>query len=257
MPRVSEIASYLDGLLRTTDVPDYPGAVNGLQLASSREIERIAAAVDFSRTVTRKAVAAGAQLLIVHHGMFWSAPQPITGWRYETLAALIEHGVAVYSSHLPLDLHPQFGNNVLLARHLGLEPTGGFVAFQGVSIGVSGDTEMSTAELANRLRNFSSEHGGHLVAPAFDPRRVTKRWGICTGAGADNDSIREATQRGIDTIIVGEGPHHTAVLARDLDLVVLYGGHYATETLGVRALAHHIATKYSLESFFIEEPTGL
>lgn len=257
MPGASEIATYLDEVLRTAEVPDYPGAVNGLQLASSRQIERVAAAVDFSGTVTRKAVAAGAQLLIVHHGMFWSAPQPIIGWRYETLAALIEHGVAVYSSHLPLDLHPQLGNNVLLARHLGLEPTAGFASFKGVSIGVSGESDIATVELSNRLRTFSTEHGGHVVAPALNPGRVTRRWGICTGAGADDDSIREATERGIDTMIVGEGPHHTAVLARDLDLVVLYGGHYATETLGVRALAEHIATKYAIDSVFIEEPTGL
>ena len=194
MPAASEIATYLDSVLRTRDVPDYPGAVNGLQLANSREIERVAAAVDFSRTVTRKAVAAGAQLLIVHHGMFWSAPQPITGWRYETLAALIEHGVAVYASHLPLDLHPQLGNNVLLARHLGLEPTDGFATFKGVSIGVSGETDIATVELSNRLRAFSTEHGGHLVAPAFDPGRVTRRWGICTGAGADNVGRRGASR---------------------------------------------------------------
>src|SRR5690348_10725063 len=181
MASASEIAGYLDGVLRTSEIPDYPGAVNGLQLAASGEVRRVAAAVDFSRTVVQKTVAAGAELLIVHHGMFWSAPQPITGGRYETLAALVDNRVAVYSSHLPLDAHPQLGNNVLLARQLGLEPTGGFAAFKGLTIGVSGATEMLTSELSSSARAFAMQHGGHLVATTFEPDRVTRRWGICTG----------------------------------------------------------------------------
>ena len=257
MPSASEIGAFLDRVLRTGEIPDYPGAVNGLQLASSAEIRRVAAAVDFSRTVVRKAVGAGADLLLVHHGMFWGAPQPITGSRYETLALLIENQLAVYSSHLPLDLHPEFGNNALLARELGLEPTGGFASFKNTVIGVSGNSDLSTAELARRASKFASERGGKLVSTGFEQDRVTRRWGICTGAGADSDTIREAVQRGIDTIIVGEGPHHTAVAAGDLDLVILYAGHYATETLGVRALAEHVAAAYKVECCFIDAPTGL
>ena len=126
MARASAIAEHLDRLLRTKDVPDYPGAINGLQLASAGEIERVVTAVDFSTATVLQAVRARAGLLIVHHGMFWGAPQPFRGPSYERLVALIENDIAVYSSHLPLDLHPEIGNNVLLARELGLQPAAGF-----------------------------------------------------------------------------------------------------------------------------------
>jgi putative NIF3 family GTP cyclohydrolase 1 type 2 len=189
--------------------------------------------------------------------MFWGTLQPIVGPRYEALAALIQNGVAVYSSHLPLDLHPEYGNNVLLARKLGLQPSGGFARFKDVAIGVSGEAHMRTAELLERARSFSREHGGTVVATEFGSDRITRRWGICTGAGADNDTIREAVERQIDTMIVGEGPHHTAVQARELGIVIVYAGHYATETLGVRALADHLANRFGLDSLFIDAPTGL
>jgi dinuclear metal center YbgI/SA1388 family protein len=257
MAPLSAIVSYLDGLLRTGEIPDYPGAVNGLQFANARDIRKVAAAVDFSGLVVREAARANAQLLLVHHGMFWGAPQPIVGPRYEALAALVHNDIAVYSSHLPLDLHPEWGNNVLLARNLGLQPTGGFARFKNVTIGVSGETDIQTAELLDRARLFSREHGGNVVATEFDVGRMTRRWGICTGAGADTDTIREAVERKIDTMIVGEGPHHTAVEAREHGIVIFYAGHYATETVGVRALGNIVAEQFGLESLFIDAPTGL
>lgn len=257
MADAAEIADYLDRLLRTNEVPDYPGAVNGLQLSGRGVVRRVAAAVDFSNVVARQAVQAQAQLLLVHHGMFWGAPHPITGWRYQALASLIENGIAVYSSHLPLDLHSQFGNNVLLARQLRLQPTEGFASYKNVFIGLSGVAEVRTSELEERTRAFSAEWGHALVSTTYDANRVTRKWGICTGAGADSNTLAEAVERGLDTIIVGEGPHHTAVLARDLDLVILYAGHYATETLGVRALAEHLSAQFDLECVFLAAPTGL
>src|SRR5690349_891180 len=147
MASVSEITAYLDDLLKTSETPDYPGAINGLQLTTRLDIRRVAAAVDYSGVTVREAVRARVQLMLVHHGMFWGAPMPITGSRYEVLAALIENGISVYSSHLPLDLHPQLGNNVLLAETLGLEPSGGFARFKGLEIGVSGDGKIATADL--------------------------------------------------------------------------------------------------------------
>lgn len=257
MASISEIAAYLDDLLKTSEIPDYPGAINGLQLTTRLEIHRVATAVDYSGVVVREAVLAGAQLLLVHHGMFWGAPMPITGSRYTVLTALIENGVSVYSSHLPLDLHPQLGNNVLLAETLGLEPSGGFARFKGLEIGVSGEGEIATADLLERARSFAQQQGGSLITTVFPEGRLTRRWGVCTGAGADGDTIREAVERGIDTMIVGEGPHHTAVQARDLDIVIMYAGHYATETLGVRALGVHLAKEFHLESVFLDAPTGL
>jgi putative NIF3 family GTP cyclohydrolase 1 type 2 len=96
-----------------------------------------------------------------------------------------------------------------------------------------------------------------LVATPFQADHITRRWGICTGAGADSSTLREASERGLDTLIVGEGPHHTAVEARELGIVVLYAGHYATETLGVRALGEALAARFDITSTFVDAPTGL
>jgi dinuclear metal center YbgI/SA1388 family protein len=257
MAPLAAIVRYLDRVLRTEEIPDYPGALNGLQLSGTADVRRIAAAVDFSADTARQATAADAQLLVVHHGMFWGAPQPIVGSRYDAIAPLIANGIGVYSSHLPLDLHPDIGNNVLLARSLGLRPTGGFATYKGMEIGVRGEGEIHTATLLERVRSFSQQWGGHVIASAFPDSRITRNWGICTGAGADTDTIREAASRGLDTMIVGEGPHHGAVQARDLDIVIMYAGHYATETLGVRALADRLAREFRIDWLFLDAPTGL
>jgi dinuclear metal center YbgI/SA1388 family protein len=255
--QLAEIAAFLDDVLQIASIPDYPGALNGVQLANRGEIDRIATAVDFSSAAISGAVDSRARLLIVHHGMFWGGPQPIVGHRYARVRTLIEHDIAVYSAHLPLDMHPQLGNNALLATKLGLEATGGFASFQGISIGLSGRSDVPTQLLADRAAELSRTFGGTLVSTPFDPDRTTRAWGLCTGAGVDSSTLREANERGLDTIIVGEGPHHTAVEARELGIVVLYAGHYATETLGVRALGEAVATRFGLSSSFVDAPTGL
>ena len=257
MAALDEIVRFLDGQLRTTEIPDYDRALNGLQFASTGTVSRVAAAVDFSSATVRSAAERGANLLLVHHGMFWGGLQPIVGPRYERMSQLLRHDIAVYSSHLPLDVHPELGNNVLLARELGLRPEGGFARFQELDVGVSGSGDIDTGDLVERARRFAGSHGGGIVATPFAPGHVTRRWGICTGAGADSATIREALSRGLDTIIVGEGPHHTAVEARDAGLVIVYAGHYATETLGVRALADELARRFAISAAFIEAPTGL
>ena len=257
MPRAEVVADWFDALLKTSEIPDYPGAVNGLQLANRKDIRKLACAVDFSTHIVHEAVRVAADMLLVHHGMFWAGTRPITGNVYEQLATLIEGDVAVYSSHLPLDLHPEVGNNTLLARELGLDPIAGFARYKTIDVGVSGVSDVETAILVERAREFARAHGGDAVATPFASGRHTQRWGICTGAGADSDTIREAVDRGIDTMIVGEGPHHTAVQARDLGIVIVYAGHYATETLGVRALADHAAKQFGLDVQFLNAPTGL
>jgi dinuclear metal center YbgI/SA1388 family protein len=244
-------------MLRTRETPDYSGALNGLQLESAREIARVAASVDFSRRTVQGAIDASADLLIVHHGMFWGGHQRLVGPAYERLRLALAHGLAVYASHLPLDAHPTIGNNVLLARALGLEPTGGFASYQSLVIGVSGASDIETRTLVERAAAFAREHGGAIVATPFDATRRTRRWGICTGAGASSETIREAAGMGLDTLIVGEGPHHTAVEAPEHGLVIIYAGHYATETLGVRALAEHVARTFDVTWTFIDAPTGL
>jgi len=254
---LTAIAAFLDETLDVSGIPDYPNALNGVQVANAGPIERVAAAVDFSSATVRETVGAGAQLLIVHHGMFWGGLQPITGHRYERLRALLANDVAVYSAHLPLDIHPRLGNNALLARRLGLTPNAGFVKYQTIEVGLSGLDETRTSQLAERAGELAREFGGALVTTPFAPSRITRRWGICTGAGADSASLREAASRGLDTLIVGEGPHHTAIEAGELGIVVMYAGHYATETLGVRALADEVAARFGLQSVFIDVPSGL
>jgi len=147
------------------------------------------------------------------------------------------HGVAVYSSHLPLDAHPTFGNNVLLARAFGLEPAGGFARYRTIDVGMRGECDCETASLFSRAAAFARLRGGVARSTDIAPGRRTRRWGICTGAGASSETLLEAQTLEIDTLIVGEGPHHTAVAADDAGIVVIYTGHYATETLGVTALA--------------------
>lgn len=257
MTKISETAAYLDDLLRTDEVRDYPAALNGLQIENRSELKGIASAVDFSTRAIEGAIRAGANLLIVHHGMFWNGFEHIRGPSYRRLGLLIENDIAVYSSHLPLDLHPTFGNNALLAGELGLNPTGTFADYDGIFIGLSGESDIATAALAERARKFAKSYGGDVRVTPTTANRTTKRWAMCTGAGASSATLKEAVMMKADTLIVGEGPHHTAVQAEENDLAIIYAGHYATETLGVRALAEHLGKKYGVPSTFVNAPTGL
>jgi dinuclear metal center YbgI/SA1388 family protein len=257
MTETKTIVEYLDELLGTSRIPDYPGAANGLQLSNDGPIRKIAAAVDFSSRSVASAIAENANLLLVHHGMFWGGAKPVTGSAFKRIKSLIQNDVAVYSSHLPLDCHPTFGNNVLLSRAFGLEPDGEFAHFKGTAIGVRGRANTPTLELVERARDFSREHGGNVVVNGMRPGAITKSWAICTGAGASAETLEEAASLGVDTLIVGEGPHWTAVEAEEVGIAIIYAGHYATETLGVRALAKHLAERFSLEWFPVNAPTGL
>jgi dinuclear metal center YbgI/SA1388 family protein len=257
MTDLSTIAGHLDAVLGTDAIPDYPGAFNGVQLANEGPITRIAASVDVSRRVIDAAIRGGANFLLVHHGMMWGGPQRITGATYDRLRLLMAHNLAVYASHLPLDAHPKFGNNVLLAQTLGLEPVAGFARYRTIDVGVRGECDRETAELFSHAAEFARLHGGVARSTEIGRGRRTRRWGICTGAGASSETLLEAQALELDTLIVGEGPHHTAVAADDAGLVVIYAGHYATETLGVRALAEHLTSTFDIPSVFIAAPTGL
>jgi dinuclear metal center YbgI/SA1388 family protein len=254
---LDDIARHLDTLLRTSEIPDYSGALNGIQVEHTGPVRRCAVAVDASLRTIEGAVKTGANMLIVHHGLFWGGVQPLRGRSYQRIRTLLANDVAVYASHLPLDLHPTLGNNALLARALELEPGEGFARFQSVDVGVAGVADVDTAVLADRMRAIAEREGGSLVTVGITPGRRTRRWAICTGAGASTDTLREAAVRGIDTLIVGEGPQHTAVDAPELGIAVLYGGHYATETFGVRALGSALERAFGLPWTFIDAPTGL
>lgn len=248
---LAAIVKHCDTLLRTAAIGDYDGAVNGLQVENSGHVTRIAATVDASLATVKLTIEAKADLLIVHHGLFWSHTHPWTGKKYELLHELIENNIAVYSSHLPLDAHPKLGNNAQLAVALGLKKLRPFFPSHGQPIGLQTVATISRDELAARLAHATG------AKPKLIPGgpKVCRRIGIVTG-GAGGD-LKTAAAEGVDTFITGEGPHWTYALAEELGLNVLYGGHYATETFGVKALAKHLSQKFRVPWFFVDHPTGL
>jgi dinuclear metal center YbgI/SA1388 family protein len=250
--RAGELAQHLNRLLGVEGHPDSSAALNGLHFDHRGPVRGIAAAVDASQRSIEGAVAAGANFLIVHHGLFWGGSQRVVGHVYARFRLLFEHDIALYSVHLPLDSHPEFGNNVLLARQLGLSPTGPFG-----SVGVAGEADIATDVLVAEADSFARRHGGRATSSELPAGHRTRRWAIITGAGASSDTLRDAEAANIQTLITGEGPHHTAVEAPERGLVVIYAGHYATETLGVAAIAGRVADELGLPWSFIGAPTGL
>lgn len=246
-----EICRYLDGYLRTADVPDYPNAHNGLQVAGGREVRRIAVAVDAAQATIDAAVDGGADLLIVHHGLFWDGDPRITDRRYRRIKRLLDSGVALYSAHLPLDVHPEVGNNVVLAREVGIEIDGSCGEYRGAPVGVIGTLRLRREALVARLDELL---GGPVRCIPGGPE-VTERVAVITGGAAGEVSAARAA--GADTFITGEGAHHNFFDASEGGINLLLGGHYATETWGVRALAEHLREKFGLSWTFIDHPTGL
>ena len=231
MSNSADLAAYTDELLLTASTPTIPNAVNGLQLENRARSGAIAARSTSLHGRSRVQLEKGANFLIVHHGMFLGRHWPIQRSFVQNAAMLMENDIAVYSSHLPLDRHPTLGNNALLAAELGLTTTGAFARFQDTFIGVSGESDIETASLTSRARDFAKSYGEIRTSVIPNGRR-TRKWGICTGAGASAETLSEASAAGIDTLIVGEGPHWTAIHAEEHELAIIYAGHYATETLG-------------------------
>jgi dinuclear metal center YbgI/SA1388 family protein len=260
---LAEVVHYLDEYLRVREVPDERNALNGLQVENRGLIGRFVAAVDASQATIDGVIAAGIEeggappLLLVHHGLFWDGNVPVVGRRYRRLAALLEHDIPLYSAHIPLDLHPDVGNNVVLAERLGLAVEGWFGDYHGVPIGVWGHAPARLVPRDALLADVNHALGTHAQGArliAGGPERVA-RVGIITG-GAGN-MIAAARSAGLDTFITGEGAHHTYFDAMEWGLNVIFAGHYATETLGVQALASHLSERYDLDWDFHDHPTGL
>jgi dinuclear metal center YbgI/SA1388 family protein len=262
LQQLADIAAYLDQFLRLPEVPDESNAVNGLQIENSGQIGSIIAAVDAS-LATIEGVAASLEpakpppLLLVHHGLLWDGNVPITGRRYRRISTLLAHDIALYAAHIPLDVHPEVGNNAVLAERLGIRVEGWFGSYRGIPMGVWGEVpaslptrEVLTLELDRVLHNLK---GSATLIPG-GPEKPS-RIGIITGAAGN--MIAQARDAGLDTFITGEGPHHTYFDAMEWGLNLIYAGHYATETLGVQALASHLAERFDLEWDFHDHPTGL
>jgi len=248
---LSSLTAHCDKLLRIADIPDYDGAVNGLQVERRGPVRTIAAAVDASEATLRMADEAGADLLLVHHGLFWNRRQPWTGRHYRLIRRLVESNLAVYSAHLPLDMHPKLGNNARLCAAIGLRQPTPFLETRGLPMGLRADVSLALFALARKVAKAVS--GPVHVIPAGPAK--CRRVGVVTGgAGAE---LAKAAAEGVDTFVTGEGPHWTHALAEELGVNVLYAGHYATETFGVKALAEHLARRFRLSWSFLDHPTGL
>ena len=257
---LSDLSGYIDALLNIKNVSDWPNALNGLQLANSGRVTKIGAAVDAGEPTLEKAAAAGVDLLLVHHGLFWAGLQPLTGALFRKISLAIGADMAVYSAHLPLDLHPTLGNNALLAQALGFASTEPFFFEKGQFIGLKSANTAGTAgtavaiplgELVARLEKAVA--GPVKVCPG-GPEKVVSIGVVTGGAGGE---IYKAAAEGVDTFITGEAPHWAAVAAEEIGVNLLIAGHYATETFGVKALAAQVAGKFGLEWQFIDHPTGL
>lgn len=246
-----DLAEYLDGYLRVQEVEDSPKALNGLQVENDGALARLAFAVDACQVTIDRAVQLGASLLLVHHGLFWGGLEPLVGRHGKRVRTLMRHNLALYSAHLPLDLHPDVGNNAVLARHLDLADTEFFGDYLGQRLGVAGTVRTTRAGLVDRVRHVLGVEP-HVIAAGPDGVR---RVGIISGGGGA--MIGDAVRARVDTYLTGEGTHHTHFDAEEWGINVIYAGHYATETVGVRALADHLEQRFGLPCHFIDHPTGL
>lgn len=246
------VAKYLD---RTLEVAEYSAdsSMNGLQVECSRRITRIATAVDACTESISRASRWGAELLVVHHGLFWGDPAPLTGVMGRRIGLLFSKGVSLYAAHLPLDCHSEIGNNAGLAQLLGLEEVRPFALYHGITIGLEGKLPRRTTarSLAARL---GRKIGSSPEIFPFGPSEVS-RIGVVSGGGAS--LVQQASEAGCDALVTGETSHTFYHTAREARINLICGGHYATETIGVRALARLVQSELEIPARFIDVPTGL
>ncbi len=251
MPTLSEIVAFCDQATRRGAWKDHPNALNGLQIENDGRVAKIGAAVDAGRVPFERAAAAGVDFLIVHHGLYWSAPQPLVGAHYARFSTAIRANLAVYSCHLPLDGHPELGNNALIARQLGLEPDRTFLTPPGSEpVAWTAPYPGTRDELhANLKRHYARvvpiEHG------AERPGRIA----FCSGSG--NSAVPELPAIGVDTLVTGELREEWYNFAEEHGLNLYCCGHYATEVHGVRALAELVSRRFGLPWEFVSTTNPL
>ena len=245
MAKTIDLVEFCDQRTKCTDIPDFAGSHNGLQIANNGSIFKIGAAVDAGLVPFQKAAEADVDFLIVHHGLFWTPPIPIVGNAYEKTKLCIESNLAVYGSHLPLDCHPEIGNNRLLADKLGLSPKATFLPYEGVDIGLIATCAYNVEELRNRLANLFPKGFHSMEFGSEHPKNIA----ILTGSG--QSAVDQILSAGADTLVTGELKQHHFNLAQELGLNLYTCGHYATETFGVDALAQEAAKAFDLPYEFI------
>jgi dinuclear metal center YbgI/SA1388 family protein len=250
MVDLKEIVAFLDAELRLSEIKDYPGAMNGLQLENDGTVERVLSAVDASLAVVEEAAAAGGGLLLVHHGMFWQGARPITGAFHRKIKAAIRGNLAIYSAHLPLDWHPVHGNNILLAKAIGLREITPILVKEGWPMGVAGLWEGSRADL---VKATATAVGREVMLCHGGGDQIGKVAVITGGAGSE---VGKIAGLGVGAFITGEGPHWSFIEAEEQALNVIYAGHYATETFGVRSLGSLVGERFGVSSSFIRREGG-
>lgn len=245
MAPLEEIVQFCNDRTNAANVKDFPGAFNGLQFANNGSVTKIGAAVDSGLVPFQKAIEAKIDFLIVHHGMYWNGTQPVVETEYEKTKLLVDSNLAVYSSHLPLDAHPEIGNNALLAKKIGIQASGGFANYEGIDIGLLGTWSKSRSALKQALQD---QFGDNIVSIEYGSESPTK---VCVLTGSGASAVEEVKSTGADTLITGELKQHFFNVAQERQLNLYACGHYATETFGVRALAEECAEKFGLEWEFI------
>ena len=251
---ISHLDSFLREYLEIERFAPIDASLNGLQIGRrDKEVRKIAYSVDAALETMCRAVEAEADMLLVHHGIFWGQVYPVVGPAFERFRTLIEHDLSLYAVHLPLDYHPQVGNNAVMAEHLGLLDIAPFGLYRGASIGWKGRLEVprTTREIAETLFGTADEV---LSLLPFGPEKV-ETVGIVSG-GAPK-SVSEAIGEGLDLFVTGDASHTIYHEALEGGINVIFGGHYATETWGVRRLASLLSDKFGLETVEIDLPTGL
>jgi len=251
MPSLSEIVEHTNNYLRVGEIQDWPNALNGLQIENSGKVTKVGAAVDVSTRVLTMVAKKKIDFLVVHHGLFWPGLQSVTGSLRRQLKVAFENDIALYGAHLPLDIHPKIGNNALLAAAIGLKSATPFFEEKGQLLGVRSKFSGSREDLIRKVRKAV---GGPVKTITFGPKNP-QQIGIITGA-AGSEIYRVASD-GVDTFVTGEAPHWAAVAAEELGMNLILGGHYATETFGVKALAAHLSERFKIPWEFLKFPTGL
>ena len=243
-----ELVSYLDDLLSIHGIKDY--APNGLQIEGTAKITRLVSGVSANRALIDAAIRLKADAILVHHGFFWRGEAAtICGLKKQRLQALLQHDINLLAYHLPLDVHPDYGNNYLLCKHCGWQLTRWLKVDSGLPlIGLGQLPAACTAEeLSAQLARVLQQEPCVLKAPSNKP---IKRLAWCTGAAQDYLSL--AAEAGIDAFITGEVSERTTAEARELDVHFYAAGHHATERFGVQAIGQHCAEKFSLEHHFVD-----
>jgi dinuclear metal center YbgI/SA1388 family protein len=245
MVNLRDVVNYCDQRIHRDEVSDFEGAFNGLQLENNGEISKICASVDAGLVPFRLAIEKKADFLVCHHGMYWTPPNPLTGSNYEKIKLCIDANLALYGCHLPLDCHPEIGNNALLANKLGLEPCGSFLPFEGVDIGLITTSSYDRKELVERLTDLFPKGFHAMEFGMGKPEKIA----ILTGSG--QSAVDQILAQGADTLLTGELKQHHFNFAQEMELNLYACGHYATECFGVDALAREVAQKFDIPYEFI------